>query len=145
MRGATRPFSGVASSELHKGTVTFLFTDIEGSTRLLGEVGAQAYDEVLSLHRRLLREAFSRHDGVEVDTQGDAFFYAFPTAPGAVEAAREGQEGSVQGLSGCAWVCTRGRRTWAKRATWARMCTAPRGSRAAPMVAKWCFLPRLLR
>ena len=79
--------------ELPTGTVTFVFTDIEGSTRLLGELGAEAYAEALAEHRRLLRDVFDRHDGIEVDTQGDAFFYAFPTAPGALEAVREAQQG----------------------------------------------------
>ena len=73
---------------LPTGTVTFVFTDIEGSTRLLRELGAEAYADALAEHRRLLRHVFDRHDGVEVDTQGDAFFYAFPTAPGALEAVR---------------------------------------------------------
>ena len=77
--------------ELPSGTVTFLFTDVEGSTRLLHEVGPQRYAEVLAEHRRVLREAFARHGGVEVDTQGDAFFVAFATAPGAVAAAQEAQ------------------------------------------------------
>lgn len=77
--------------ELPRGTVTFLFTDIEGSTRLLHERGAERYAEELAAHRRVLREAFVRHAGVEVDTQGDAFFVAFPTAPGALAAARESQ------------------------------------------------------
>jgi predicted ATPase len=77
--------------ELPTGTVTLLFTDIEGSTRLLNELGAEAYDEALAEHRRLLRGACTRHGGVEVDTQGDAFFYAFPSAPEAIEAAGEGQ------------------------------------------------------
>src|ERR671932_2837416 len=77
--------------ELPSGTVTFLFTDIEGSTRLLQELG-EGYAERLAQHRRLLREAFERHGGVEVDTQGDAFFVAFPTAPGALDAAREAQQ-----------------------------------------------------
>ncbi len=77
--------------ELPTGTVTFLFTDIEGSTRLLHELGPEAYAEVLAEHRRVLRQAFAAHGGVEVDTQGDAFFVAFPTAPGATEAARVGQ------------------------------------------------------
>jgi predicted ATPase/Tfp pilus assembly protein PilF len=71
--------------------VTLLFTDMEGSTRLLNELGAEAYEEALADHRRLLRESFARHGGVEVDTQGDAFFYAFPSASEAVEAAGEGQ------------------------------------------------------
>lgn len=77
--------------ELPRGTVTFLFTDIEGSTRLLAELGADGYAEALAGHRRVLRAAFARHDGVEVDTQGDAFFVAFPTAPGALAAAAEAQ------------------------------------------------------
>src|SRR5919201_6177783 len=78
--------------ELPTGTVTLLFTDMEGSTRLLHELGAEAYEEALAEHRRLLRAAFGRRGGVEVDTQGDAFFYAFPSAPEAIEAAREGQQ-----------------------------------------------------
>jgi predicted ATPase len=80
------------SRALPSGTVTFLFTDVEGSTRLLYELGAEAYANVLADHRRLLRDAFAAHGGVEVDTQGDAFFYAFPTAPGAVAAAVEATE-----------------------------------------------------
>jgi predicted ATPase len=84
-------------SDLPSGTVTFLFTDIEGSTRLLRELGAQAYDEALAEHRRALRGAFARCGGVEVDTQGDAFFYAFPSASDALEAARAGQEALSSG------------------------------------------------
>jgi len=72
------------------GTVTFLFTDIEGSTKLLHELG-DAYVDALAEHRRLLREAFARHRGVEVDTQGDAFFVAFARARDALAAAAEGQ------------------------------------------------------
>jgi ABC-type transport system substrate-binding protein/class 3 adenylate cyclase/streptogramin lyase len=68
------------------GTVTFLFTDIEGSTRLLQQL-RDGYDEVLSTHARLLRSAFEQFDGHEVDTQGDAFFVAFPRARDAVAAA----------------------------------------------------------
>jgi predicted ATPase len=78
--------------ELPTGTVTFLFTDVEGSTRLLNELGAEGFDEALAEHRRLLRGAFARRGGVEVDTQGDAFFYAFPSPREAVEAAGEGQQ-----------------------------------------------------
>ncbi len=77
--------------ELPGGTVTFLFTDIEGSTRLLHDLGPERYAGALAEHRRVLREAFERHGGVEVDTQGDAFFVAFPTAPGALAAAQEAQ------------------------------------------------------
>jgi predicted ATPase len=72
---------------LPSGTVTFLFTDVEGSTKLLHELGAEAYAEALAEHRRLIREACAAEGGVEVDTQGDAFFFAFPTAPGALAAA----------------------------------------------------------
>jgi predicted ATPase len=78
--------------ELPSGTVTFLFTDIEGSTRLLHDLGAQGYEQALAEHRGILRAAFEHHGGVEVDTQGDAFFVAFPTAPGAVQAAAQGTE-----------------------------------------------------
>ena len=74
--------------DLPSGTVTFLFTDVEGSTRLLHELGAEVYAEALAEHRRLIRETCAAESGVEVDTQGDAFFFAFPTAPGAFEAAR---------------------------------------------------------
>ena len=78
--------------ELPAGTVTFLFTDVEGSTKLLHELGAEAYAKALAEHRRVLRQVFGRHGGVEVDTQGDAFFIAFPTAPAALTAASEAQE-----------------------------------------------------
>ncbi|CAN5215939.1 hypothetical protein BH18ACT12_BH18ACT12_10530 [soil metagenome] len=73
--------------DLPAGTVTFLFTDVEGSTRLLDELRTDGYAAALAEHRRLVREACASHDGVEVDTQGDAFFFAFPTAPGALAAA----------------------------------------------------------
>ena len=79
-------------SDLPSGTVTFLFTDVEGSTRLLHALGADAYAQALATHRRILRGAFTAHGGVEVDTQGDAFFVAFPTAPGALAAATEAAE-----------------------------------------------------
>ncbi len=82
--------------DLPAGTVTFLFTDVEGSTRLLHEHGA-AYAELLAQHRRILREASTRNGGVEVDTQGDAFFFAFARASEALAAAREGQEALREG------------------------------------------------
>lgn len=75
--------------DLPGGTVTFLFTDVEGSTKLLEEIREEAYDDVLSDHRRVIRQACRGHGGVEVDTQGDAFFIAFPTASGALAAASE--------------------------------------------------------
>jgi predicted nucleic acid-binding protein len=76
--------------ELPSGTVTFLFSDVEGSTRLLREHG-ERYAELLSEHRVVLRDAFARHGGVEVDTQGDAFFVAFARASDALAAAVEAQ------------------------------------------------------
>ncbi len=83
--------------ELPSGTVTLLFTDVEGSTTLLHESGAAGYAAALAEHRRVLREAFAAHGGSEVDTQGDAFFVAFPTASGAVAAAMEGLDGLAPG------------------------------------------------
>jgi class 3 adenylate cyclase len=74
-------------SDLPIGTVTFLFTDVEGSTKLLEEIGDEGYDAALAEHRRIVRDACAEHGGVEVDTQGDAFFFGFPTAPGALAAA----------------------------------------------------------
>jgi predicted ATPase len=77
-------------TELPTGTVTLLFTDIEGSTRLLEELG-DGYTDALGEHRRVLREAFDRHDGVEIATQGDSFVVAFERASDAVAAASEAQ------------------------------------------------------
>ncbi len=73
------------------GTVTFLFTDVEGSTSLLRELGPTAYAERLELHRATLRAAWQSHQGAEIDTQGDSFFVAFSRASDAVEAARQAQ------------------------------------------------------
>ena len=81
--------------DLPSGTVTFLFTDIEGSTRLLHELG-DGYADVLAEHRRVLREAFAEHGGVEVDTQGDAFFVAFARASDAVAGAQAAKD-ALQG------------------------------------------------
>ena len=77
--------------KLPTGTVTFLFTDIEGSTRLLDELG-EGYAEVLAEHHRVVRKAIEEHGGVEVDTQGDAFFVSFARASDAVAAASSAQE-----------------------------------------------------
>jgi class 3 adenylate cyclase len=72
--------------ELPIGTVTFLFTDIEGSTQLLKQLGGERYGDALDDHQRILREAFAAHGGHEIDTQGDSFFVAFPRAKDAVSA-----------------------------------------------------------
>jgi YVTN family beta-propeller protein len=87
-------------SELPSGTVTFLFTDIEGSTRLLHTLGRDRYDDVLTTHRELLVSAFEAHGGRVVDTQGDSFFVAFRTAADGVEAAVDAQ----RELAAHAWL-----------------------------------------
>ena len=76
--------------ELPRGTVTFLFTDVEGSTRLLNQLG-DAYTRLLLDHRAILRTSFERWRGVEVDTQGDSFFVAFTRTSDAVACAFDGQ------------------------------------------------------
>jgi class 3 adenylate cyclase len=73
---------------LPAGTVTFVFTDIEGSTALMKRFGAR-YAELIADHRRIVRETFGRHQGIEIDTQGDSFFFAFARARDAVAAAVE--------------------------------------------------------
>jgi class 3 adenylate cyclase len=73
---------------LPAGTVTFVFSDIEGSTALMKRFGA-GYAELIADHRRLVRETFGRHQGIEIDTQGDSFFFAFARARDAVAAAVE--------------------------------------------------------
>jgi class 3 adenylate cyclase/tetratricopeptide (TPR) repeat protein len=74
------------------GTVTFLFTDIEESTELLKQL-EDRYAALLATHRRIIRSTFRGHEGKEVDTQGDAFFYSFPRATDAVAGAVEAQRG----------------------------------------------------
>jgi predicted ATPase/class 3 adenylate cyclase len=80
--------SEVGRAELPRGTVTLLFTDVEGSTQLVGRLG-EAYEHSLAAHRRIVRDSVARHGGVEVDTQGDAFFMVFERAIDAVSAAVE--------------------------------------------------------
>jgi class 3 adenylate cyclase len=86
------------SASIPSGTVTFTFTDIEGSTKLLQELGDE-YATVARDHRRLVREAFTARGGTEVDTQGDAFFFSFPRARDAVGAAVDAQ----RALAAHAW------------------------------------------
>jgi predicted ATPase/class 3 adenylate cyclase len=76
----------MATSRQPSGTVTLVFTDIEGSTRLLDSLGPEAYRDALRWHQRAVREAFGCHEGFEVDTAGDGFFYAFSTATDAARA-----------------------------------------------------------
>ena len=77
------------------GSITLVFTDIEGSTRLLRELGEEAYRDALAEHRRVVREAFAA--GYEVDEEGDAFFYAFPTAGSAVAAVEQAMRALERG------------------------------------------------
>jgi WD40 repeat protein/class 3 adenylate cyclase len=87
---SNQPSTQIPFSDLPEGTVTFLFTDIEGSTQLLHRL-RDKYAILLEDHHRILREAFANWDGHEVDTQGDAFFVAFSRATQAVGAAAEAQ------------------------------------------------------
>ena len=89
-RGGAGTGKNTTVTNLPTGTVTFLFSDIAGSTRLLQQLGPQ-YAEALATHQALLRAAFAAHHGQEVDTQGDSFFAAFPTAPAALAAAAQAQ------------------------------------------------------
>ena len=85
------------SRDLPTGTVTFLFSDIEGSTRLLDELGEDRYATALATHRAVVRSACAASGGVEVDTAGDAFLLAFPSAEGALLAAVAIGEGLAGG------------------------------------------------
>src|SRR5438552_17502749 len=80
-----------AAPEFPGGTVTFLFTDIEGSTRLLRRLGRERYGALLTRHNELLRAAFAADGGIEVDRQGDSLFTVFRSAGGAVAAAAAAQ------------------------------------------------------
>ena len=84
-------------ADLPSGTVTFLFTDIEGSTKLLHELGAAEYAQALAEHHRVVAEACSAKGGVVVGTEGDAFFVAFSSVHGAVAAAGAAQQGLAAG------------------------------------------------
>jgi predicted ATPase len=79
------------------GTVTFVFTDIEGSTALLDELGSEAFKEALAVHRLALRDAFGAHSGYEVDDAGDGLFYAFASASEAVKAVEQAMASLVDG------------------------------------------------
>ena len=83
-------------SALPTGTVTFLFSDIQGSTQLLKDLGRTDYGELLAIHNELLRGAFEDAGGVEIDRQGDSFFAVFRSAGAAVEAAIAAQRAIAQ-------------------------------------------------
>src|SRR5437773_1361443 len=87
----------VAVAVQPSGTVTFVFTDVEGSTALLDDLGAEGYREVLADHRRTVRDAFAAHSGYEVDDAGDGLFYAFASASGAVSAVEQAMASLADG------------------------------------------------
>ncbi len=105
--------------ELPGGTLTFLFTDVEGSTRLLHELGAEGYAQALAEHRRVVRAAFRRHGGVEVDTQVMPSSLRFRLRPVRWRLRRRCSTGSRRVAFGCGWGCT-GTPFLARRAMWAR-------------------------
>jgi len=113
--------------DLPNGVVTLLFTDVEGSTKLLREIG-DAYTEAVHEHRRVLRSAFAAHHGVEVDTQGDAFFVAFARASDAVGAVADAQRALAGGPIRVEWGSTRGSPGLPRRATSASTSTRVRAS-----------------
>ena len=131
--------------DLPSGTVTFLFTDVEGSTRLLHELGAEGYGQALAEHRRVLREAFAAQGGVEVDTQGDAFFVAFPTGPGRSTRRRHGRRFGGRPDPGADRESIPGRHTSPMRGTSVSMSTGRRGSRPPATVARCWSRRRRLR
>ena len=131
--------------------MTLLFTDIEGSTRLLDQLGDD-YGAMLADHRRLLRAVWARHEGVEVGTDGDSFFVAFADAESAVEAAIAAQRTLAEhpwpsdagaGGSGSAWGCTPASRTSTRVTTGAPTSTTRRGSAPPPTADRsWPARPR---
>jgi class 3 adenylate cyclase len=85
----------MAGMSLPAGTVTFVFSDVEGSTELLKRLGDR-YADLIADHRRIVRETFGEHGGVEIDCQGDAFFFAFARARDAATAAVEAQRAHAE-------------------------------------------------
>jgi class 3 adenylate cyclase len=128
--------------ELPSGTVKFLFTDVEGSTRLLHELGAEGYAEALAEHRRILRESFAAAGGVEVDTQGDAFFVTVPTAPARFRLRLRQRQGSPPVRYAYGWASTPVPRVLARRATSGWTFTARHASPPAATAGRYWFRPR---
>ena len=111
------------NAQLPTGTVTFLFTDIEGSTRLLTQMGDR-YTEVLAGHAEIMRSAIINNGGTEVATEGDSFFAAFSSATEALAAAATAQRTLAASRwpegrrSGYAWACTPARGGSVATTTW---------------------------
>jgi hypothetical protein len=127
-------------SEFPTGTVTFLFTDIEGSTDLARRLGNR-WPDVLGAHHEIVRRAIGDHDGVEVLNEGDAFFAVFGLAADAVAATADVQRALAahewpMEPSGFAWASIPVKVAWPVAPTWASMCTRPRGSPPSAMETK---------
>jgi Domain of unknown function (DUF4062)/Adenylate and Guanylate cyclase catalytic domain len=132
---------------LPTGTVTFLFTDIQGSTRLLQELG-DGYAAVQDAHAAIVRHAIDEGGGGEVSTQGDSFFVAFRSPARAVEAAVAAQRALAPTIGrwsfpcGSGWACTPGRESSAGTTTPAWTCTGRSGSpRRATAGRSWSLRP----
>ena len=108
------------------GTVTLVFSDIEGSTKLLEELGTDAYREALAEHRRIVRKAYGHHCGYEVDYEGDAFFYTFASASDAVAAVAEAMAGLADGPIAIRVGIHTGTPPPIPPSTWAWTSTSPR-------------------
>ena len=124
-------------------TVTFLFSDIEGSTRLEQQVGTTRYGEIRERHRAILRAAFEQHEGREQGTEGDSFFVIFDSARDALAAAAcrasapwPRSRGRRASWSGSGWASTPASRSRPAAASWAWTSTGRRASRASPTAAR---------
>ena len=139
-------------AERPTGTVTFLFSDIQGSTRLLESLG-DAYANVLQRHRQIVRDTFAAQGGVEISTEGDSFFAVFPRAQDSVSAAVAIQRDLARGgmarrtpSCGCASACTREKDACPGPITSAWMSIARHGSWPLPTVDRcWSRTPRAKR
>jgi hypothetical protein len=125
------------------GTVTLLFTDVQGSTRLLGRLGPQRYADALGLHRRLLREAFERYEGYEVDHDGDSSWRSHRRrrpSPQRLRLRRHWHEpiGPMGRRFRSGLGSTPARRKPIRRSTSGSTCTLPRGSWPRATAGRCC-------
>ena len=134
--------SACVSEGLPEGTVTFLFSDVEGSTRLLQEIGETAYAEALAEHRRVIQEVCDRQRGRLVDREGDASFLAFGSASEALQAASLIQEALKEGPVRVRVGSTRGRRCLPTAAMSVWTCIVQPGLLLPRMAARLCFRRR---